>query len=184
MIASVKNGFRLALQRKRIALLFYGTNLAFGLVVMLPFHVALRSFAGGTVMAESLATRVDMDFLAEFFHANATTLPSVYAALALAGAANTVINLFLSGGAYAVFLHPEADLRQTFWSGAGNYAGRFIRLGLWSVIPFGVLYLAQFLVPLAVRIIYGSDPYQSVEWWANCIRTAIGLGAIILYFIV
>jgi hypothetical protein len=184
MIESLTSGFRIAVREKRIVLIFYLINLLFALVVMLPVRSAVSSFAGGTFSGEGLASHLDMDFLSEFIHANGTVLPATVIALLAAATVYWLVNLFLSGGAYATFFGGAEQGQQSFWGDAGRYFGRFFRLGLWSVVVFGLLYAIQFVVPVILPLIYGSDPYQSVVWWGNWISSGIGLLCIILYFII
>jgi hypothetical protein len=184
MIPSVREGFRSTLRIKKLIVIFYLVNLSFALLVMLPVRSALSSFGGGTLAGEGLANHFDFDFLAEFLHANGTTFSATFMTFLAAGTLYWLANLFLSGGAYATFWGGDTPAPETFWAGAGKYFGRFLRLGLWSVIALGVFYLVQFTLPLAIHVIFGKDPYQSIVWWGNWIRTGVGLLGIILYFIV
>src|SRR5262245_60027900 len=128
MFTIIARGFRMAIHEKRIPLLFYGINLVFAFIVMLPLRSALDSFGGGTFMGETLASRVDFDFLMEFGQANPTAVPSALWALAVVGVVYWLANLFLSGGAYATLLGAEGGSVESFWGNGARYFGRFVRL--------------------------------------------------------
>ena len=171
-------------QNKRIVLIYYLANLLFGIVLMLPFRSILSHFAGNSLMGEKLAGRLDMDFLFEFFKEN-PNLFSTYAALILVlFSTHWLLTLFLSGGTFSVFISNEKYTSPLFWGDAAKYFGRFIRLVLWSIPVFAVLFCLQFLWSAIQKIFFGSDPYQYITYWGGWIKVGLRYISFILYFLV
>lgn len=179
----MKTGFAQAWANKRLILLYYLTNLAFGTILMLPFRSVLRDFVGNSLMGEKLAGRLDMDFLFEFIKENPNLLSSYLILLPLLLIGYWLIMLFFSGGAFSLFIRGEKFSAAEFWGNAAKYFGRFIRLVLWS-IPFGIaLFCLQFIWNGLQRILFGSDPYQSVVYWGGWIKVGIRYLSFILFFL-
>ncbi|HEV8538625.1 MAG TPA: hypothetical protein VGR15_06840 [Bacteroidota bacterium] len=184
MLSSLLKGIKLSLHNRRLIFVYYLANLVFALIVMVPFRSTLMSFAGNTLMGEKLAGRMDMDFAVEFIVRNSTTLGSLTFLLLVAAWLYWIFNLYLSGGAYVVLASGETYDPVRFWGNAGNYFGRFIRLFLWSIPLLVVFYCIQFVVPLVVRLVWGSDPYQSILWWSRWVRVGLAYWGILMYLIV
>ncbi len=184
IIASIKSGIAQVWTNKRMVLIYYLANLFFGIVLMLPFRTILSRFVGHSLMGTRLAGRLDMDFLFEFFKHN-PNITSTYAGLILiVPAIYWLFTLFLSGGAFSVFASGEKYTSALFWGSAVKYFGRFIRLVLWSIPAFVILFCLQFLWNAIERILFGSDPYQYITHWGGWIKVGLRYISIILYFIV
>lgn len=171
-------------QNKGMVLIYYLANLLFGIVLMLPFRSVLSGFAGNSLMGEKLAGRLDMDFLFEFFKEN-PNLFSTYTLLILVWfSVYWLLSLFLSGGAFSVFISGEKYTSPLFWGNAAKYFGRFIRLVLWSIPVLAILFCLQFLWTVIQRIFFGSDPYQYITYWGGWIKVGLRYISFILYFLV
>lgn len=164
--------------------MYYLSNILFGLIVMFPFRSALMGFAGNSMMGDHLSGRIDMDLLIEFLVRNTTTINSLMTLAMIAAALHGIFTLFLSGGAYVVFASGESYTAARFWGNAANYFGRFVRLFLWSIPALVVFLSIQFIEPLVVRLIWGSDPYQYITWWGDWIRVGMGYIGIAIYLMV
>ncbi len=184
IIDSIKAGIRLMWSNKRIVLIYYLANLLFGIILMLPFRSVLSSFVGNSLMGEMLADRLDMDFLFEFFKENHNLLSTYTVLLLVLPTAYWLLNLFLSGGAFSVFISNQKYASPLFWGNAANYFGRFIRLVLWSIPVFVVLFCLQFFWTATQRIFFGSDPYQYVTYWGGWIKVGLRYFSLVLYFLV
>ena len=184
IISSIKSGLRKLSQNKRIILVYYLANLSFGIILMLPFRTVLSRFVGNSLMGEKLGGHLDWNFVFEFLKQN-SDLTATYAGLFLiVPAFYWLFSLFLSGGAFSVFASSEKYTSPLFWGNATKYFGRFIRLVLWSIPVFAILFCLQFIYSGLQRIFFGSDPYQYITFWGGWIKVGLRYISIILYFII
>ena len=184
IFASLRTGFRQMWANKRLVLIFFLANFAFGLLLTLPLRSALDRFIGGSLMGAELGGRFNFDFLFEFMKNNPGLMEAYPILLLVTFATYWLVTLFLSGGAFAVFAHEEGYASTRFWGGAGRYFGRFFRLALWSLPLLALFVGASFIVKLFQRLLFGSDPYEYVTYWANWIVVALRTLAILLFGLV
>jgi len=169
---------------KRMVMSYFIANFIFGMIMMLPFRAVITRFAGHSVMATKLAESIDMNFVFDLMVHN-KNLSSVIVTLALVVTLTYwLINLFLSGGALAVFAADTGYDKQQFWGSAGSYFGRFLRLGLFSIPVFALLFAVQFLVPLALKIVYSSDAPQNISYWAGWLKFALRTLGILFWAVI
>jgi len=184
VLSIIKSGVRQMWSNKRIVIIYYLVNLLFGIILMLPFRSVLSRFVGNSSMGQMLAGRLDMDFLFELFIENHYLLSTYAVLLLVLPTGYWLLNLFLSGGAFSVFISNEKYTSPLFWGNAANYFGRFIRLLLWSIPVLVVLFCLQFLWTAIQRIFFGSDPYQYITYWGGWIKVGLRYISFILYFLV
>jgi hypothetical protein len=177
-------GMKACWKNKRMVVLFYLVNVLFGLIVMIPFRTILVNFAGHSLVGKSLAEHFDLEFIIEFVRKNDGVFSTLMSLFLVAGAMYWLVGLFLSGGAYGMFVAGEKYSAQLFWKNAGEYFGRFIRLFLWSIPVFVVFYSIQFLENGFIRIFFGKDPYQNIIYWGSMVKTGLGYFGILLYYVV
>lgn len=181
---SLKVGIAQMWKYRRIVMIFFLTNFIFGLLLMLPVRAALSGFASETLMGQMLAGRFSFDFLFEFFREN-SGVAGVYAALFMVlSAIYWLLGLFLSGGAFAVLRNDQLFRSSDFWSGCGKFFGRFLRLVLWSLPVFVVLFLLQFVWSGIEYLIWGSDPYQYITFWGAWIKFGLRVISLLLFAMV
>jgi len=140
ILSSIKYGFNQTWQNKRMALIYYLANLFFGVILMLPFRSILSKFIGTSLMGEKLSGRMDLDFLFEFIKENSNFFSTYTVLFLVLPTAHWLLTLFLSGGAFSVFTSGENFTSPLFWGSAVKYFGRFIRLRLWSIPVFAILF--------------------------------------------
>jgi len=184
IIASVINGISQMWSNKRMVLIYYLANLLFGLVLMLPFRTILSKFVGNSLMGEKLAGKMDMDFLFEFYKYNPNLTHTYISLLLIVPPMYWLFSLFLSGGAFSVFASKEKFTSTLFWGSAAKYFGRFVRLILWSIPVFVILFCLQFIWTVIEDIFFGSDPYQYISHWGDWIKMGLRYISIILYFLI
>jgi hypothetical protein len=173
ILNSLKSGFDQVRANKRMVVVFYLANLFFGLLLMLPLRAILSSFIGKSQMADKLGGPLDMDFLFEFFKHTEGVVPAFMGLILIVPAANWLFTLFLSGGAFATLAGGEKYNAAFFWGSSAKYFGRFVRLTLWSLPVFAVLFCLQFLETGVQRLIFGSDPYQNITYWGGWIKVGL-----------
>ena len=181
IIESLRAGIVQMWANKRMLLVFYLSNLFFGLILMLPFRGILSDFVGNSGMGEKLAGRFDMGFFFEFLQNNDQVVDVFNMVVFVVAITYWLFLLFLSGGAFSVFAGGEKYTPAAFWGGSARFFGRFIRLVLWSLPVGAVIFCLQFLVPLFQKILLGSDPYQYITYWAGWIQFGLRHISIILF---
>lgn len=184
ILHSLKFGFAQVRANKRMVAVFYLANLGFGLLLMLPLRSILKSFVGNSQMGAKLGGPLDMDFLIEFLKHTDGVVPAFMGLILIVPAANWLFTLFLSGGAFAVFAGGEKYNAAFFWGNSAKYFGRFVRLTLWSLPVFAILFCLQFIETGVQRLIFGSDPYQNITYWGDWIKVGLRQIGILLFVMV
>ena len=184
ILTALKSGIAQMWANKRLVLVFYLANLFFGLILMLPFRAAVSKFIGFSFMSEKLGQRFDMDFLFEFIKYGNISPSTIAGMMMITAAAYWLFMLFLSGGAFSIFANDEKYMPNLFWGSAAKYFGRFIRLALWSLPVFAILFCLQFLWTAIERLFFGSDPYQYISYWGNWLKVGLRYISIILFGLV
>jgi hypothetical protein len=162
-------------------LIFYLTNLSFGLMIIMPLWMSLNSFAGFSLMAQKLAGRFDMNFLFEFLKYNDGTVSAIQGIVLIVFPLYWLSSLFLSGGAFTVFATSGKFESNLFWRGAIQHFGRFLRLLIYGVPVVVVLLSVPMLVRFLRDLIFGRDPYQYIAWWADWIQFGMLYIAILVF---
>ncbi len=147
---------------------------------MLPFRSALDKFTGNSLIGEKLAGGLDMDFLFEFLKHGGASLSSLSGLIIFVPVFYWLIQLFLSGGALSIFAGNQEFSSQNFWGGCARYFSRFIKILLWCLPVFAVLFCLQFIWDVLERIIYGKDPYENVIYWGAWIKLGLRYVSILL----
>jgi hypothetical protein len=173
ILNSLKSGFNQVRANKRLIAVFYLANLFFGLLLMMPSRAILSDFVGNSQMGAKLGGLLDMDFLFEFFKHKEEVVPAFMGLILLVPAVNWLFTLFLSGGAFATLAGGEKYNAAFFWGSSAKYFGRFVRLTLWGLPVFAVLFCLQFLETGVQRLILGGDPYQNITYWGGWIKVGL-----------
>ncbi len=181
---SLKTGLEQLHANWRMVLVYYLSSLVFGLILTLPLWTSLRQFVGASEMGALLAGRLDWDFVIEFLHNNPGLLPTLQRLLALMFLLHTLWTLFLSGGALAIFGAGRKYEPAAFWGGAAKYFGRFLRLAAWSLLPALALLLLLFLPGLFKRVIFGSDPYEHINYWMGWVTVGLSYVCLLCFKLV
>ncbi|MGH1364224.1 MAG: hypothetical protein ACRBF0_11765 [Calditrichia bacterium] len=170
VFSSLKAGLAKVLANKRILVTFYLANLLFAFLLMLPMRIGLGSFLGDSGAVRNLSNGLDFPLVHEFFKSNQSMFSIIIVMLAVVALVYWIVNLFLSGGAFAVFSSNAAYSRDTFWGGCGKFFGRFFRLGLLFIPVAGLLLLSDAIWAYLPKIFYGDDVPGSVEYWLSGFR--------------
>lgn len=174
--SSLKSGFAQVRANQRLLWVFYLANLFFGLLLLLPLRAVLQNFIGDSTLGTRLGGNLDMDFFFEFLKYHDDAGAMIMTLILIVPAANWLFTLFLSGGAFAVFANGDKYEAAFFWGNAAKYFGRFLRLVLWSLPIFALLFCVQFLETGLQRLFWGKDPYQNITYWGAW--TKVGLRAL------
>jgi len=184
IFSSIKTGFARMLTNKRMVGTYFVANFIFGVILMLPFRAVIKNFAGNSLMGTSLAGHLNMDFVFDLL-AHKRDLFSVMGTMILVvPLVYWFVNIFLSGGAFVVFASEGKYDKQQFWGGASAYFGRFLRLGVYSLLFFALFFAVQFLETLVMKIFFHSDAPQNISYWGGWIKFALRTLGILLYGVV
>jgi hypothetical protein len=184
ILHSLKSGFAQVRTNKRMVAVFYLANLLFGLLLMLPLRAIVKDFIGNSQMGAKLGGPLDMDFLFEVFKHSGEVVPAFMGLILIVPASNWLFTLFLSGGAFATFAGGEKYNAAFFWGNSAKYFGRFVRLTLWGLPVFAVLFCLQYLETGVQRLIFGSDPYQNLTYWGGWIKVGLRQIGFLLSFMI
>ncbi len=184
VFANLKAGFHLMWINKRIVVIFYLVNLLFGLMLILPLRNMLAGFVGDSLVARELAAGFDLNYLLEFLAntpAAGTVTPGL---LGIAFAAHALAGLFLSGGVIAGFVQGVPYSAKFFWGNSAAFFGRYFRLLLLSLPVLLLLLLIPMGITAGQRLIFGSDPYQYVNYWGNWLRLGLRFLGVVVYYLI
>jgi hypothetical protein len=184
VVKNILRGFGSTIQNKKMIAIYYLTNLFFAFLLMIPLRFMIDKSIGSAVMGEKLISPMEMNFVFEFLIKNDNSIAGIRGLVILVPILFWLSGLFLSGGAFAAFIHHGKFQSSMFWGDSGKYFGRFFRLFLWSIPVFIVFYCFQFIETGIQYLIYGKDPYESVTYWGAWIKIGLSyLGLLIAYFI-
>ena len=183
VLKSLSSGFITTFNHKRMVFVFYLANLIAGLIIMIPFRSLVSSLVGYSLMGQELSGGINMDFVLELLIKSSDAFDSATGLILLFPFLYWLCNLFFSGGAYGSLINDMGEGTYKFWGYSARYFARFFRLFLWSIPLFLVLYLSQYIVTGLKLIIWGSDPYQYIDYWITRIRFGWVYIAIIIFFL-
>ena len=171
---TLRAGFYRMWQFRRILVIYYLASLLFAIFAMIPARTFLSNYLGDSLWGERLANGADMHLILEFLLNADGFLPVVMVALVLASLFYWLGLLFLSGGAFSLYCHAERYQAREFWGQAGAFLGRFIRLGLYTLVVLALGIAAIQLITRGLQhLIYGSDPYSTVTYWWKWFTVAV-----------
>jgi len=151
---------------------------------MLPFRATLSRHIGNSLAGEKLGGTIDMDLLLEFMMKNSALGGVIVGTGLVVLGIYALGNLFLSGGAYGIFISGDKYNAARFWGDAGKYFGRFLRLFLWGVPILIILFSLQFIVTGVQKIFWGSDPYEYVPYWGMWLKLGLRAFALFMFFLI
>ncbi len=184
MIVAIYQGIQWLWQSKKMLLIVYLINLLFGIVMVMPFRQAIAQFGGHSLLMQQMAGRFNMDFLMDFIVHEQNDLVIWGSTLLVGTILYQLLQLFLSGGIYAVFLQQGQYTSETFWGNAARYWGRFIRLFLWSLLLLAAIWGIVLFMKGFQRLIWGKHPYETVIYWNKVFRIVLLQLLLIVYFMV
>ena len=184
VFAFLRIGLKQSWRYRKIWLFFYLLNLLCGLLVTLPWRATLDDFLGNSLMNDYLGGSLDWHPIIELFINNPALNNTLAAAIIAAAILYVGGNIFLSGGAFYSFVHQSHYGSTSFWGHCGQFFGRFFRLSLWTTLVFAILFaITTGTVSGLVRLIWGSDPYESVLYWTGWAKIIIGYVVIVLCYL-
>jgi len=181
---SLKYGISQVCGNKRLVVFYYFFNLLLAVFLIIPLRNVLGDFAGRSLMGAKLAESFDMNLFFELIKERREVF-SLWILLVFIGAVVYWISMFfISGGVLHVFIHEKKGTIASVMGNSARYFPRMIRLFLWSLPVLAILFSLQFIYSGIQRLIFGSDPYQSVLYWGAWIKVALRFISLWLFVVI
>ncbi len=174
------SGFSAAWKQKRLVLAAYIGNLLCGIILFYPLLSLLNQFADRSLSAGRLGGGFDLEIFVEFLRYSSGASAAIVSLAFTACGFAAVINTLVAAGAYGMIVQGEPWSFPAFFSHAGAYGARFLRLLLWCLPLYLVFTCLQFLGAGIIRLFFGKDPYQSIVVWGGVIRALLAGYGILL----
>lgn len=132
----LSEGARQVLRHKKLVALFYLLNLAFALVIVTPLSVLIAARLFHSAESERLFKDFDISWVSETYLAYQAMPFNAVGFVALTmGVLFLILNVFLAGGAIAVFQREQ----DTFFGACARFFGRMFRILLLALIVYGIV---------------------------------------------
>jgi len=139
-------GFSLAMRHQRILWWVFAANFVLGGLGASGTARALGSSLHHSLAGERLTSTFDLGMLAELINQPDVKLFSHSGGLFLFAALYFLFLLFVTPGIISVYLEDRKFTTGEFCGAAGEFFWTFVRLALWSLIPFFLVHFLQRLV--------------------------------------
>lgn len=150
------SGLGRAWRRKRMLALYWFFHTLCALAAALPLMAAAVPQLGHSRLGDELMRQFDLAWLAEIYAAAGAAAPAALFAAAAACAILLAGAVYLAAGAVPVLAQDEpAYSQEIFWRNAGKHFWPFLRLWLYSMIPFGAAAAAAALLKRGAQAVWG-----------------------------
>ena len=151
------SGLERAGARKRMLVLYWFVHTLCALVAALPASAVAVAPLARSSLADELLRQFDFAWLAEWYaNGGESALPALAGAAIMAAALLWVVSVFLAGGAVALIADVDSPYSPAlFWQNAGRNFWRFLRLSLYFLIVYAVVYAASGLIVRFADAIWG-----------------------------
>lgn len=171
------SGLGRALARKRMLALYWVFHTLCALGAALPLMALAAPPLWRSRLGDELMRQFDLAWLAEIAAvAGETAAPAVAFAAAVAGVILLLGGVLLAGGAVPLLAREDAPYSpEEFWRGAGRNFWPFLRLALYSLIPYAAAYVVGGMVRRGAEAVWGEGLEARPLVWAGYARTALML---------
>lgn len=169
------SGLGRAWRRKRMLALYWFLHTLCALGAALPLMAVVAPQLGRSRLGDELMRQFDLAWLAEIYTAagEAAAPPVLFAALA-AGCILLAASVYLAGGAVLMLAREEAAYSpEEFWRNAGRNFWPFLRLALYSLIPYAGAFLVAGLVRRGAEALWGEGLEARPLVWAGDARLVL-----------
>lgn len=129
------SGLQTTFRNWRMWLLLYALNFLFALLLVYPLSGFLTEKLSTTLAIDKLATGFDYSIFNDILNEYGDTIGAFYNLSTFAALFYLLFSVFVVGGILNVFLHHKTSTNlANFWSGAGNYFWRILRLTFYFII--------------------------------------------------
>lgn len=150
------SGLGRAWRRKRMLAMYWFFHTLCALAAALPLMAAVVPQLGRSRLGDELMRQFDLAWLAEIYTAAGAAAPAALFAAAAAAAILLIGAAYLAAGAVPVLAQDEPSYSQEmFWRNAGKHFWPFLRLSLYSMIPYGAAFAAAGLLRRGAQAVWG-----------------------------
>jgi hypothetical protein len=135
----VAAGAALVWRRQRVLWWVYTVNLALGLMGIAGARTQLEHLLKYNLAGESLTKGFDLGMFFELMNVPSANLMRSMGSSLLFALLFPLFMLFVTGGILSVYREDRRFTAGDFFASSGAFFWRFVRLALFSIIPFGVL---------------------------------------------
>ena len=132
-------GAALVWRRQRVLWWVYAVNLALGLLGTAGARTQLNRLVKYSLAGESLTKGFDLGMFFELANVPSANLMRSMGSSLLFALLFPVFMLFVTGGIFSVYRDDRRFTTGEFFAASGAFFWRFVRLMLFSLIPFGIL---------------------------------------------
>jgi hypothetical protein len=169
------SGLERARARKRMLALYWVFHTLCALGAALPLMAVAAPQLGRSRLGDELMRQFDLAWLAEISAvAGEAAAPAVVFAAGAAGVILLLGGVFLAGGAVPLLAREDvAYSPEEFWRGAGRNFWPFLRLALYSLIPYAAAFVLAGLVRRGAEAVWGEGLEARPLVWAGYARLAL-----------
>jgi hypothetical protein len=138
----VAAGAALVWRRQRVLWWVYGVNLVLGTFGAAGAHFQLAKLLNHSLAGESLTKGFDLGMFFELVNRPEANLLRSEGSSFLFGALFALFMIFVTGGILAVYREDRKFTAGDFFAASGAFFWRFVRLTLFSLVPFAILAFA------------------------------------------
>ncbi len=150
------SGLGRAWRRKRMLALYWFFHTLCAAAAALPLMAVAVPQLGRSRLGDELMRQFDLAWLAEIASAAGAAAPAVVFAILAASAVLLLGAVFLAAGAVPLLAEEGALYSpETFWRGAGRNFWPFLRLALYSFIPYGAAFAIAGLLRRGAQALWG-----------------------------
>ena len=136
----IRDGFFLVWRHQRLVWWIFFVNLVLGFLASLAPSAVLHFALDKSLYSEEMSKHFDATVFAELLtKPEVSGLPWMTGSLA-AGLIFLFYMLFISGGVLAIYHQDRKLTRGQFFESCGDFFWRMVRLLLWSIIPFAIVF--------------------------------------------
>ncbi len=136
----IRDGFFLVWRHQRLVWWIFFVNLVLGFFASLAPGAVLHSVLDKSLYTEEMSKHFDATVFAELLiKPEVSTLPWMTGSLAV-GLIFLFYMLFISGGVLAIYHQDRKLTRGQFFESCGDFFWRMVRLLLFSIIPFAIVF--------------------------------------------
>jgi hypothetical protein len=135
----VAAGASLVWRRQRVLWWIFAVNLVLGVLGSAGAHSQLDKLLGHSLAGEGLAKGFDFGMFLELIERPGADLMRSTGSSYLFAALFPLFMLFVAGGILAVYREDRRFTAGDFFAASGAFFWRFVRLALFSIVPFGIV---------------------------------------------
>ena len=136
----VAAGASLVWRRQRVLWWVFGVNFVLGLLGTMGARLQLAKFLQYSLAGEGLSKGFDVGMFLELVNRPEANLMRSAASSFLFAALFPLFMLFVTGGILAVYREDRRFTAGDFFAASGAFFWRFLRLALFSIVPFAILF--------------------------------------------